>query len=49
MKSFGSESGGSWCFPSITMVIILETVVFSMAGNLSQHIMALRGIINYRF
>ena len=34
MKNFRSESGGSWSFPSITMVILLEAVVFSMAGKL---------------
>ena len=34
MKNFVPESGGSWCFPSITMVILLEAVVFSMAGKI---------------
>ena len=34
MKNFRPESGGSWYFPSITMVILLEAVVFAMAGKL---------------
>ena len=34
MKNIRSESGGSWSFPSFIVVIILETVVFAMAGKL---------------
>ena len=56
MKTFGPESGGSWCFPSfiVTVVaIILEAVVFSMAGKLiTRQCMALcRTLIKivYRF
>ena len=32
MKTFGPESGGSWCFHSFVVAFLLETVVFSMAG-----------------
>ena len=52
MKSFGLESGGSWCFPSFIVVILLETVVFAMAGKLVSSQcdgIVYRTLIIYRF
>ena len=33
MKNFRSKSGGTRCFHSFIMAILLETVIFSMAGK----------------